>query len=230
MTPQRFIIAFGSAILLCVSPARAQTSGAGGKPSGAEPGAARPPAARPGGEGAEPRKPPARPEAEPRKPRPRPGDKPREGKPGTASPAGKPEARPGARPSPGAAGPEARPGPVAAPRPEPRPEPRPARPRPRPDEDADEEKSDKVETNAPLRTFRRPEPIPKHSENTRAFLIKVGFGINGCTDDLCKRTEPMLYLRTQGLFQLGRYFAAGLHMAYLFSYYRDRPGLSKIEG
>jgi hypothetical protein len=64
-------------------------------------------------------------------------------------------------------------------------------------------------------------------------LIKVGIGVNHCTDDFCNSartnnayrfpTEPMLYLRIQGLFSFGKYFAPGLHMAYLFTYKKKIP-------
>ncbi len=63
-------------------------------------------------------------------------------------------------------------------------------------------------------------------ERDRGLMLRVGIGLDGCTDDWCDHIDPSVALRTVALYRVMKYFAAGMHVAFLFgnpdSSYADR--------
>lgn len=55
---------------------------------------------------------------------------------------------------------------------------------------------------------------PGQSNRRMGILASLGFGVNGCTDDLCDNSDPLLYVRLQGLFRVFHYLAVGLHLSF----------------
>jgi hypothetical protein len=72
-------------------------------------------------------------------------------------------------------------------------------------------------------------PKPKVAERIKGLLIIGGFGVDGCTDNFCDpgggalSQDPLVYIRVQALYRFLKYIAAGLHIAFPFSYADNEP-------
>lgn len=63
---------------------------------------------------------------------------------------------------------------------------------------------------------------PPHNQRARGLLLGGGFGVAGCTDDLCDDVDPLLYFRLHGLARLFNHLGVGLQLAMSFHDPDDR--------
>ena len=67
---------------------------------------------------------------------------------------------------------------------------------------------------------------PGMASRDQGLMLRLGGGVDGCTDDWCDHIDPMVGLRLVALYRIMKYVAAGLHTAFLFgdpdSNYADR--------
>jgi opacity protein-like surface antigen len=57
---------------------------------------------------------------------------------------------------------------------------------------------------------------PAKAGRDKGLMLRLGFGVDGCTDTWCDHVDPMVNLRVVALYRIMKYVAAGLHMAFLF--------------
>ncbi len=57
---------------------------------------------------------------------------------------------------------------------------------------------------------------PARSGRDKGLMLRVGIGVDGCTDDFCDDIDPMVAVRLVVLYRLLKYVAAGVHTAFLF--------------
>lgn len=104
-----------------------------------------------------------------------------------------------------------------------------SRARPVPEKEKDKDDDDDLDTDEERRwkkelkaKKKKPKPVKILRPKARyGLMIGLGLGVNGCTDTLCSAAEPLMDLKLHVLARLGRYFAAGLQMAFLFNYKAD---------
>lgn len=54
------------------------------------------------------------------------------------------------------------------------------------------------------------------SKRDKGLMLRLGLGLDGCTDDWCDNVDPSVNVRFVALYRVMKYFSAGLHMAFLF--------------
>ncbi|MDY0002582.1 MAG: hypothetical protein RBU30_14900 [Polyangia bacterium] len=57
---------------------------------------------------------------------------------------------------------------------------------------------------------------PPHAQRARGLLLGGGFGVSGCTDDLCDDLDPLVYLKLHGLARIFNHLAVGLQLGLSF--------------
>jgi hypothetical protein len=72
-------------------------------------------------------------------------------------------------------------------------------------------------TAAPPPVDQPPEAPPHMPARYTGLMGRLGFGVDGCTDDFCDNVDPMVFVRVQGLYRFMRYVAAGLHASFMFN-------------
>jgi hypothetical protein len=60
-------------------------------------------------------------------------------------------------------------------------------------------------------------PVPTvDSGRETGLMLRVGVGLDGCTDDWCDDIDPSVNVRFVGLYRFLKHVAVGVHMAFLF--------------
>jgi len=66
---------------------------------------------------------------------------------------------------------------------------------------------------------------PVQAGRSNGLMLRLGIGLDGCTDDWCDDVDPSASVRLVALYRIMKYVAAGVHMAFLFG----EPEVSSVD-